>query len=324
MGVVKTKTIRVLDNEAVNKAGSKGFSLPVGAIILKALLRFEVAVTIGTGTGALADGLYRLLEKILLTTSADGISVNAAGRWLFRRAQQVSGGAPPHADALAAASGTYVFVLPVHFADPRMDIPTKSALDLRRSREANIEFAMGDVSRLFSTVGTSVVDSIKVSLDLEAVDGNLDPILSPEFLPYLVTKGPVDPNTVQRVDLESALDLAIKRIYLFGSDSNSAHFQGGADSAVIKNLTIEHSSGFAGLNKQRDDMIQRKNVSDYAQDGGGIITGLYCHDYVVDGDLDDAFETAGLDDLRVSWENDTPAGKYVHHAIDGVRLLKSL
>lgn len=322
MAVVNKKTIRVLDNETINKAGTKGFSLPVGLIITKALLRIEMALTIGTGTGALTDALYRLIEKILITTSADGISVNAAGRFLYRRAQIQGGGAPPHADAFSAATGTYIWLLPIHFADELLSIPTKSALDLRRSTEANIEISMGDVSRLLSTVGTSTIDSLKLSLDLEAVDGELDPILQPEFLPYLVTKSPVDPNSQQRVDLEMAADLAIKRIFLFGSDNNSAHYQGAADSAVIKDVTIEHSSGFAGLNKQRDDMIQRKNVSDYSFDGGSILTGHYIHDYVTSGDLDDAFITAGLSDLRVSWTNDIPAGKQVHHGIDGVRVLK--
>lgn len=322
MAVVNTKTIRVLDNETINKAGTKGFPLPVGSIINKALLRLEMAFTVGTGTGALADALYRLVEKILLTTSADGVAVNAAGRFLYRRAQPQGGGAPPHADAFAAATATYVWLLPIHFADQLLSIPTKSSLDLRRSKEANIEISMGDVSRLLSTVGTSTIDSLKLSLDLEAVDGELDPILQPEFLPYLVTKSPVDPNANQKIDLEEAADLAIKRIFLFGSDNNSAHYQGAADSAVLKDITIEHSSGFAGLNKQRDDMVQRKNVSDYAFDGGSILTGHYIHDYVLSGDLDDAFMTAGLSDLRVSWTNDTPAGKYVHHGIDGVRILK--
>lgn len=322
MTVVNTKTIRVLDNETINKAGTKGFVLPVGSIINKALLRIEMTFTVGTGTGVLSSALYRLIEKILITTSADGISTNAAGGFLYRRAQTQGGGTPPHSDSFSAATGTYIWLLPIHFADELLSIPTKSSLDLRRSKEANIEISMGDVSRLLSTVGTSSIDSLKLSLDLEAVDGELDPILQPEFLPYLATKSPVDPNTFQRIDLEMAADLAIKRIFLFGSNNNSAHYQGEPDSAVIKDVTIEHSSGFAGLNKQKDDMIQRKNVTDYSLDGGSTLTGHYIHDYVLSGDLDDAFMTAGLSDLRVSWTNDLPTSKYVHHGIDGVRILK--
>lgn len=322
MPVVNVKTIRVLDNEAINKAGTKGFALPTGNIILRALARFEVDFTVGTGTGALADALYRLVEKILLTTAEDGIAVNAAGRFLYRRGQVQSNGAPPHADAFAAATAVYSFLLPIHFADERLAMPTKCALDLRRGKDHQIEFSMGDVSRLLSTVGTSIINSIKVSLDLEAVDGELDSALQPEYLPYLVTKPSIDPNVMQKIDLEEAADLAIKRLFLFTSNNSSAHYQGDANNNVLRTVTIEHSAGFAGLNKQRDDMIQRKNVADYSFDGGSILAGHYIHDYCLSGDIDDAFLTGGLSDLRVSWDNDTPASQHVHHGIDGVRLLK--
>jgi hypothetical protein len=321
-----TEKKTIIDEADLTVGGIKTFSaeFPMGRIWNRMILRFTMVLANTTGTGALTDALLRIVENILIETSRDGNVANVPGRFFHRRAQVVNGGTPPVLDAFAVTAGTYRWQIIIDFADPRMQIPSWSALDTRRYKSVSLSLSMGGVSRLMSAVGDSSITSLKLSVDLEMPKGMLHPNLAPKFLPYFKSKPGVDPNVRQALDLDVADDLAVKRLFLLTTDSNSAPWQGGADSAVLNKISIEDDNGFLGVQGVKDDMIQRSNVLDYSIDGGALITGLYVVDYVTTGDIDDAVLTAGKSKYEVNWTNDVPAGKFVHSAIDAVRGLKPI
>lgn len=316
-----TERFNVLDNASLG-AGNTQFQQqwPLGEGWYALLLRFNIVLTIGTGSGALTEALQRIIENILITTDRDGVIVNASGRALWRLAQFKAGGVPPVADAFSAATGTYRVEIPIYFADPLALRPEDTILDTSRYSSLNVTITMGGVSRLLSTVGTSSV-TYTVDADIERARGPLSENSKPIFTPFIVNKPSVDPNSQAFVDLERARDLAYKRIMLFASD-NSTPWQGGADSAVLDKISIEDSDGFVGLRSVKDDCIQRANVRDYRIDAGAIITGLYMIDFTKQRSIQDAEWSGAKSRFQVTWTNDTPSSKYVHTLIEGVRTLK--
>lgn len=292
-------------------------------------LRFNITLTIGTGSGALTDALQRIIENITLITDADGLIINAPGRALYQRARLLMG-RPPVADAFSAASATYRISLPIHFADPRLMRPEDTILDTKRYKQVTLQVNMGNVNRLLSTVGTSSVTAT-LDCEVEKANGVLKPTSGPTMYPYIVNKPGVNPNNQNYVDLEVGGDLGIKRLIVFTSDGSDSSansgdsFQGVAISSIMNLVSLVDQDGYVGIQNRIDDQIQRENVLEFGIDGGAIITGLYAVDFVRQGSLQDAEYTGLKSKFQVTWTNDTlVATSRVHTLIDGVRGLKAV
>jgi hypothetical protein len=317
----QTERVSVFDNKVLTVPGITTFSteFPLGQIWTSLILRLRLSLTIGTGTGALAEALQRVVENILLTTDIDGNCINCPARPLYRSAQIMRGGTPPIQDSFAATTGTYTIEIPILFADPRMERPQNTALDTSRYSGIQLQITMGGVSRLLSTPGTATYTAT-MDVDIERYPGEATPEELPVAYPYKVAKSSVNPNNQQFIDLERAEDLWYKRLFLFTTD-NTDQWQGAADSAVLNKISIEDENGFVGLRAVKDDILQGTNVSDYSIDGGVAITGLYIMDWVLGRDIEGG-EPGEKDRFQVTWTNDTPAGRFVHVFIDGVKRFK--
>jgi hypothetical protein len=307
---------------ALNVGGNKDFQteFPLGEGWLQINLRLLVAFVVGTGTGVLTQAMARILENVLIDTDRDGIIVNASGRMLYQRATDLLGAVPNVDLAFAASNGTYDISIPIHFADPRTKRPEDSILDTSRYNRVRMTVSLGGVSRLLSTVGTSSITSATLSCEIVRYRGVLEEGLRPNFVPLLDGKMVIDPNTQQFVELPRSPDLGLKRIALFCSD-NSTQGQGTADDAVLNLVSIEDQDGFAGWNQRLDSMIAAQNKELYGLEARQA--GRYVHDYVGVGASTLSAEFSGnKSKYRVTWSNDTPAGKFVHLFVDGLKTLK--
>jgi hypothetical protein len=96
-----------------------GENLPLGEGWLRLNFRFNNVITIGTGTGAIAESELLIIKNVLIKTSRGETLCDLPGRALYRLAQFKNNTAP-RKDAMAAASATYRVSFSVEFADPSM------------------------------------------------------------------------------------------------------------------------------------------------------------------------------------------------------------
>src|SRR3990167_7200801 len=153
------ESIGLIDTQALVVWAKKGFSdeLAVGEGWYRADVRVGIVVTIGTGSGAIAEGELLFIKNVTLKTDRGEYICNLPGRALYKIAH-VKAGSAPDKDAIAAASATYYVNLPIYFAEherlgfPR---PEDTILDTKRHNSLTLEVQCGTVADLFTTVGTS-------------------------------------------------------------------------------------------------------------------------------------------------------------------------
>lgn len=295
---------------------------PLGEGWLGMLLRTQVAITIGTGTGALAQGMARYLTNVLIDTDRDGVIVNAPGRALFQRTIDLEGAIPQADVALAAASATYDLNLLIHFADPKLARPEDTILDTSRYNRVRMTISNGTLANLFSTPGTATIDSVSLSCELIRYRGVLPQTLRPEFLPYLVSLPTVTPANQTFMDIERSPDLFLKRLALFATATADA-WQGNADDSTFNLLSINDQDGPCGWNQRLDQQVLAHNKGMYGLETAQA--GRRVHDYVSGGFsiLQSEF-TGNKSKFRAEWTNDVSASKSVHGFMDAVKTLKPL
>src|SRR5712691_3277753 len=183
-------------------------------------LHFQVVVTIGTGTGALADGLLRLVRKIFFKTDRGELICNEGARAMFYIAAYRMG-TRPQTSTLAAASGTYDFFIPLLFGDEDLIRPEDTILDTSRYKSLDLEITLGTVADLFSTPGTSSITA-SLDIDIERTYGALHPDAKPHFFISYDNRPPQDASVNPNIELEKSADLSFKRLYFFTGDTGGA------------------------------------------------------------------------------------------------------
>lgn len=315
---------------------------PLGLAWYSLILRFNIALTLGTGATALTDALQRIINAVSIITDVDGPCVNnVPGRALYRRAQFVGpAGVAPVQDSFSAATGTYRIQIPIHFYDYGMKRPEDTILDTMKYQTISLLVTMGGPERLLATVGTATV-SMTLDADIEYPvlplvpntvdgDGRIVEGSSPILYPYLAIKPAINPNNQLFVDLDRSADLGIKRLFWFtsdgsdGSTNSTDSFQGVAQNNILNLVSLEDQNGFCGMRTRIADMVKRHMVANQQIDGGAVPAGWYLHEYVNSGSINDAEATGLKSRYQLTYSTSTlVASSRIHVLEDGVKVFKN-
>lgn len=315
--------LNIISGSSLVVGGKANFSdpLPMGEGWHLMMLSINLALTIGTGSGAIAESELNIIKNILFKTDKGEVICNLPGRALYKIGV-TKAGTTLTKDAMAAATATYRVNIPIFFVDYKMRRPEDTILDTKRYSSCTLEITLGTVADLLTTVGTS---SLTATLDVEIhrVKGTLPKELEPRAYISYDVKAPVDASVVTQVLLERAQDLAIKRYYVHSGTGGTAGvpFSGVNSDAVQDVVNIKDQSGFI-VKDRIHRMINAENKMRYGLETA--LVGIEVHDFVTDGDLESSLVTAGKNLLQYSFTNQSgvASGYLVSVAHEGVRKLR--
>lgn len=262
-----------------------GQDLPIGEAWYRMDLKFSISLTIGTGTGAISEGLLTFIRNILIKNNKGEISTNLDGRSLYRIAH-FKAGIPSILSTTAAATGVYEVHIPIFFADERMVRINDSIYDTSRLTSVSIDVQLGTVADLLTTPGTATVTA-SVDVEVTRVKGLLPDSAKPIGYVNYDRFQILLPNLASRIDLDRGDDISYKRLYVFASvnPNSTIPFTGTPNDVIQRVESIEHESGF----------IQQRRVHTQIQNDGAIMYGLNAlpagytvFDFVKDGSLNSA------------------------------------
>jgi len=283
-------------------------------------LHFQVVVTIGTGTGALADGLLRLVRKIFFKTDRGELICNEGARAMFYIAAYRMG-TRPQTSTLAAASGTYDFFIPILFADMDMIRPEDTIFDSSRYKSLDLEIQLGTVADLFSTPGTSSI-VVTLDIDVERTYGALHPEAKPHWFISFDHRAPQDPSVNPNVELEKSADLSFKRLYLWMGDTGIAGqpWTGNANDTYPVKTNIQDQERF--IQKDRKHLVvQAQNKTDAFLETQ--LAGIEIYDFVKDRSHTAALSSGDKSSLQWALtQSGAAAGSNITLTQEGIRLLK--
>lgn len=312
-----------INGAALNIGNSTPFQkeFPVGEGWYKAQARFNITLTVGTGTTPISEGELLFIKKVFLKTDRGEILCNLPGRAIYKIGVYLSG-QTPRKDAIAAANGTYRVNLPIYFADPRMMRPEDTILNTARYNTLSMDVTLGSVSDLLGVPGTATVAA---TLDFE-VERSLGR-LPDEALPFghmsYDYRQPADASSRTEVDLDRAPDMSIMRLFVHSSANGIAGipWSGANADDVQDKVTIKDQN--KPIDKDRiHAMIQEGNKIDAGLES--IIAGVEVFDWVRDGSITSALATGDKSMLQYTWTNQAGviAGDLVSVAQQMIRTLK--
>jgi hypothetical protein len=313
----------LLTGGALNNAGTTQFSkeLPMGEGWYAMYLRFNYAVTIGTGAGPVTEGELMFIRQVLLRTDRSEIICNLPGRALFRYANWITK-CVPNKNAIAAATATYRVTLPIFFADWTLLRPEDTVLDTSRYNSVTLQITLGPLTDLFTAPGTAVVVST-MDIEVERSLGRLPDKALPVMHINYDSRQTVDASTTTSIDIERSSDLALKRIFVSSVTSGTIGLPWfGVMADSIQNvIQIQDQNRF--IEKDRvHAMIQDENKMDQSLEA--LIVGMEGYDFVRDGSLTAALSTGLKSKLTYSWTNQggVAANSIITLTQEGVRTLK--
>lgn len=313
----------VVTGASLVNSGQTQFSkeFPMGEGWYAMMLRFNLAVTIGTGSGPVTEGELLYIKNVLLRTDRGEIICNLPGRALYKIAAAMTG-SPPRKDAIAAATATYRVTLPILLADDKLLRPEDSILDTKRYSSVSMQVSVGSVADLFGTVGTSTVAT---TLDVELIRsmGRLPVEGEPIFHVNYDWRPPIDANSVSFIDIERAPDLNLKRIFVHSGTSGTAGvpWSGTNSDAVQDVVNVKDQNRF--IEKDRiHAAILDGNKMDYSLES--ILTGVEIFDFVRDGSIASALATGDKSLLQytLTKQGGVGANSIVTLTQQGIRTLK--
>jgi len=324
MGLTRgnTEVINIYTNKALTANGlnpiSEGF--PLGEAWLRLILRLNLAVVIGTGTGPITEGELNLLKGLSFKTSAGEMIYNSIpGRPMYRLDHLRSKAAPPK-DAIAAADGTYRVKYNIWFVDPLLARPEDFLLNSGRYNSVQLSLLLGGLADLFTTVGTATL-SITCDLLVERVRGVLPKEIHPVEYTEIGLLTPVDPASQQKIDLERSGNLAIKRLMVMASNSatSGVPFSGTPSDTTIDKIGFDTDRGEL-FNKVPWKVLNSMNKQEYNLEAA--MAGYTMIDFCKDGSKMSAVGSGGFSRFRVFWDNGTLSTSLVSAVYDGLRPLK--
>lgn len=313
----------VISGATVNAAGTTQFSkeFPMGEGWFKLLLRFNISLTIGTGTTPITEGELLIIKNVLLRTDRGEIICNLPGRALFKIATYLTG-TTPRKDAIAASTSVFRVTLPIVFADPNMHRPEDTILDTKRYNSVSLSVTMGSVSDLFTAPGTATI-ALTMDAELERSMGRLAKGGEPLFHINYDFRPPVDASATIAIDLERSPDMSLKRLYVHSSTSGTAGVPwSGTNADTIQNVTqVKDQNRF--IEKDRiHASIQDENKMFAALES--TIAGVEVFDFVRDKSIASAIATGDKSVLQYTWTNQGGVGanSIVTATQEAVRTLK--
>lgn len=298
-----------------------GRDFPLGEGWYQLMLRFNIAVVIGTGAGPVAESELLAIKNIILRTSAGEVLCSLPGRALYKIAA-VKGGTPPRKDAMAAATATYSVDVPIWFADDRMQIPEDTILDTSRYNSLTLEITMGGVADLFTAPGTATV-LFTLDAEIERTKGLLPKQAQPIFHIQYAAAPPIDAFVQTFTDLERSPDMAYKRLFVHAASLGVAGgvFTGAnADDVQALESVIDQSGDI--VRERFHEMIQNQNKRLYSLEA--VLAGITVFDFVRDGSVNSALYPGDRSRLQYKWTNKAgvAAADIVSVAYEAVRGLK--
>lgn len=277
-----------------------GRDFPLGEGWYQLMLRFNIAVVIGTGAGPVAEGELLVIKNVILRTSAGEVVCQLPGRALYKIAASKSG-TPPRKDAIAAATATYSVDIPIWFVDDKMQIPEDTILDTSRYNSIQLEITMGAIADLFGTPGTATV-TFNLDLEIERAKGLLPKEAQPIFHIQYSAAPPIDAVSQTFIDLERSPDMAYKKLYAHASATGVAGgiFTGAnADDVQALESIIDQSGDI--VRERFHEMIQNQNKRVYALEA--VLAGITIFDFVRDGSINSALYPGDRSRLQYKWTN---------------------
>lgn len=329
MSSENTETIEIFRAKALTASASNymGQEFQLGEGWAKLQMRLNLALTIGSGSGAVSEGELQIAKAVhFRTDKGEIIANNMPGRSLYRMAQ-IKSKAAPVKDAIAASTATYRVPLDLHFSDPLMRPEQQHAtiLNTKRYGAVYLTFQLGGLSDLLTTVGSA---SLVATMDayVDRFRGLLPPEMEPELYRAYGVQPPQNPNNQTYIDLDKSENLAYSRVQIFSTSGASAGVphSGTAADDVISDLDIEATEKFSMQNTLAD-FLQRKNAQEYGLTA--LVAGTHTHSWVDKSkNLEAVLLSGGLSRLRVNWRNGAslPSNPQVTAAFEGVRPLAGI
>jgi hypothetical protein len=294
---------------------------PMGGGWHQLRIRISHAVTIGTGSGPIAQGELGIIKNIRFVTDLGEVICNLPGRAIYAM-NTYKFGAPPRKDAIAAASATYRTTLVIPFTEVAgmgFMRPEDTLLDTSRYSSVTCEITLGTIADLFTSPGTASVVST-VDFEVVRTKGLLPAKAKPIGYVEYDQLPPVDASLQTFVLLKRAQDYAIKRLYAASVSGGTAGVPwSGTLADDVQDLEyIEDQSGM--LIKDRvHQMIQEGNKSYRSLES--IITGVAVHDFTQGQSIHEALVTVGKTLLQYRWSNQAgvASGDLVSVMLEGFR-----
>lgn len=313
----------VITGAALTNNGQTTFSkeFPMGEGWIKAWLRFNFAVVIGTGAGPVAEGELLIIQNVLLRTDRGEMLCNLPGRALYKMATWRAG-TPPRKDAIAAATATYRVGIPIHFCDYRMDYPNDTILDTKRYNSVSLQVTLGGLANLFGAPGTATLAST-FDMEIERSFGRLPVEAEPTFHISYDYRPPVDASVTQNIDIERSSDMSIKRLFVHSSTGGT----GGVPFSGVNADTIQNVI----LIKDQNRFIEKDRIHAFIQDMNkdesgleSVLVGMEVFDFVKERAIAGALATGDKSVLQYSWSNQGGVGanSIVTLASEMIRTLK--
>lgn len=316
-----SEIFNVVRAAALNQNGLTTFSreFPLGEGWLALMLSLNCLVDINSDTGAISEGLWRIVRNIMFKTDLDGLSHNCPGRGINYLAQAKSG-TFPKADVLAAADGTYRASFPLFFANPLLNNPMDTVLHSARYRSVELHITLGDINDLFST-HTDGVLTCSLDVDIIRTKGALPKEAFPLAYPYMTALPQVSPAVQTFIDIERAEDLALYLVMLHTANDavSGKGFSGTSANNVIASASIEDNNGYVHYIRP-EHLIRQQFALEHELEA--IHTGWYGFDLNLEASIFGSYPTGDKSKLRVSWVNDTLSTSGMTALIDGYRRLK--
>lgn len=313
----------VIAGQELNVGNRRIFTneFPMGPGYYVMRCRVGIALTIGTGLGAKAEGELLFIKNITLKTDKGEMLCNLPGRALYKIGV-AKAGSPPQKNAIAAATGTYFVDLPIYFSDRSMLRPEDTILDTARYNSISLEVTLGSVSDLLTTVGTASVTST-LDVEIEHTNGRLPAEAMPLMHISYGFMPPVDASVLTNIQIDRATDLMYKRFFAHASAAGTAgeSFSGANADDVQRVESIEDHTGFI-VRQRIHEMIQSKNKDEYTLES--IMAGITVFDFVQDGSISSSLWSGDKAKLNYVWSNKAgvAAGDIVSLAYEGVRALR--
>lgn len=292
---------RTLTNGAITRFSTE---FPLGEGWYRLALRFNHALVVGTGTTPLSENNLRLVRSITLKTDRSEYVWNSVPARAIYRWDQMLRGAAALSTAIAAASATYSTLLNLWFVDPLAIKPEDTILNTARYSAITLEVGIGTITDVLGTPGTATIAST-VDAYVERSKGPLPASVRPLLFTEYGVRVPVDPTTVQVIDMERASNLAYKRWQYFACNTTTVSgvpYSGDASDAILTDVTVDHDGG-RPFETILHPVLNAINKQDYALETAVVGQGIT--DFVRDGSLNSQLYSGDKSRLRLLWSNGT-------------------
>ncbi len=277
---------------------------PLGEGWYRMALRFNHTLVVGTGTTALAENNLRLLRSITMKTDRSEYVFNSVpGRAVYRW-DQILRGTAALSTLIAAASATYSTLINLWFVDPLAIKPEDTVLNTARYSAVTLELGLGTITDVLGTPGTATISST-VDCYIERSKGPLPDQVRPLIFTEYGVRVPVDPTTVQVIDMERASNLAYKRWQYFSCNTTTipgVPFSGDASDTIISDVTVDHDGG-RPFETILHPVLNAINKQDFSLEAAVVGQGVT--DFVRDGSLNSQLYSGDKSRLRLLWSNNT-------------------